>query len=159
MKYEKNQYSEGFSICALIIAGAFFYWAYTNLTDWTYGFPWWGFIALAIGIAIAVGQIAALLNRDKLRNAVLYEYEQNPNASIEEVSRKTGITQKDVRAITLDLKGTGKLRGSFSTKSGTFKAIIPEKTPEAKAKYCPGCGTPIKKEGAQFCGYCGSKIE
>ena len=159
MKYKKNQYSEGFSICALIIAGAFFYWAYTNLTDWRYGFPWWGFIALAIGIAITASQIAALANRGKLRNTVLYEYQENPNASIEEISRKTGISEKDVRAITLDLKGTGRLRGSFSTSTGTFKAIKPEHKEEAKAAYCPGCGTPLKNEGAQFCGFCGYKIE
>ena len=157
MKYEKNQYSDGFSICALIIAGAFFYWGISDLIAWR-GFPWWGFIATAIGIAICVGQIGALANRSKLRNAVMYEYQQNPNASIEEISKQTGITQKDVRAITLDLKGTGNLKGSFSTKTGTFKPIKTEKAPEAKAKFCPGCGTPIKTEEAEFCSYCGSKI-
>ena len=159
MKYQKNQYSEGFHICSLIIAGAFFYWGITDLIAWRWGFPWWGFIATAIGIAICVGQIGALTNRNKLRNAVLYEYEQNPDASIEQISKNTGITQKDVRAITLDLKGTGKLKGKFSTKSGTFKAFTSEKVEEAEAKFCPGCGTPIKKEGAQFCGYCGSRID
>jgi len=28
MKYEKNQYSDGFSICTLIIAGAFLWWGF-----------------------------------------------------------------------------------------------------------------------------------
>ena len=159
MKYEKNQYSSGFSICGLIIAGAFLYWGISDLIAWRWGFPWWGFIATAIGVAISVSQVRALFNRDKLRNLVLYEYQDNPNASIEEISNKTGITQKDVRAITLDLKGTGRLRGSFSTSTGTFKAIKPEHKEEAKAAYCPGCGTPLKNEGAQFCGFCGYKIE
>lgn len=158
MKYQKNQYSKGFGLCALIIAGAFFYWGITDLIDWRWGFPWWGFIATAIGIAIIVGQIAALANRSKLRNAVMYEYTQNPNASIVEISRKMGITLRDVRAITLDLKGTGQLRGSFSTKSGTFKVIEPKKSDGPKANFCSGCGSPIKREGAEFCSYCGSKI-
>lgn len=158
MKYEKNQYSDGFSICALIIAGAFFIWGLNTTIEFGTWF-WSGFIFMGIGIAIAVGQFAALANREKLRNAVFYEYQENPNASIEEISKKTGITQKDVRAITLDLKGTGKLRGSFSTSTGTFKAIQPEKKVEAKGSFCPGCGTPIRKEGAQFCSFCGAKLE
>jgi len=32
VKYERNQYSEGFSICALIIAGAFLYWGLAHLS-------------------------------------------------------------------------------------------------------------------------------
>jgi hypothetical protein len=159
MKYEKNQYSEGFSICALIIAGAFLYWGITDLIAWKWGFPWWGFISTGIGIAILVSQIAALTNREKLRNTVLFEYQDNPSANIEEISKKTGITQKDVRAITLDLKMKGQLRGSFSTKTGGFKAIELKAPEKDKANYCPGCGSRIKKEGAQFCGYCGSNLE
>ena len=160
MKYEKNQYSEGFSICALIIAGAFFYWGITSLIPWG-RWSWWGFIATGIGIAILISQILALTNRSKLRNVVLSEFQANPDATIDDVSKGTGITPKDIQAIILDLKASGQLRGKFNTTTGQIKHLsIPEKEvpTEERAKYCSSCGTPIKKDAAQFCAYCGAQI-
>ncbi len=162
MKYEKNQYSEGISLCTLIIAGVFLYWGVSILIGggWV---PWWGIIPLGIGIIIAAGQIAVLANRGKLRNAVKYEYIDNPNASIEEISKKTSISKKDVQAITLDLKIRGDLRGKFSTKTGVFKTIPDQVNNKAseqiKRNFCANCGSPIKKDHAEFCAFCGSKIE
>lgn len=160
MKYEKNQYSEGFSICALIIAGAFFYWGISSFIPWD-RWSWWGFISTGIGIAILVSQILALTNRSKLRNVVLSEFQANPDATIDAVSNSTGITPKDIQAIILDLKASGQLRGKFNTSTGQIKHFsIPEKevSTEERAKYCSNCGTPIKKDAAQFCAYCGANI-
>jgi hypothetical protein len=167
MHYEKNQYSEGFSICGLIIAGAFLYWGFqTFLNPWvvnSWNLWWLGFIWIAIGLAIISSQIYALSNRGRLRNIIKGEILQNPNASIEELASSTGISIKDVRAIVLDLKGRGELRGKFSSKTGQMKHVeVPEKTPEIpktpKGKFCPNCGTPIKKEDALYCEFCGAKI-
>ncbi len=159
MHYERNEYHEGFSICGLIIAGAFLYWGFNNLYNWVW---WWtGFILIAIGISIISSQIYKLTNRSKLRNVVKQEFEQNSNASIEEIARKTGITIKDVRAIVLDLKARGELRGKFSTKTGEAKHVevttSNQPEPHEKGNYCANCGTPIKNESALYCAYCGAK--
>lgn len=165
MKYEKNQYSEGFSICALIIAGFFLWSGINQFINWGNGWEWWGFISTGIGIAILLGQIFALTNRKKLRNVVLGEFQANPEATVEEVSRSTGITQKDINAIILDLKASGQFRVKFNTTTGQVKHMsIPQKisqkgtVSEERAKYCPNCGTPIKKEASQFCAYCGASV-
>ncbi|MFX1452990.1 MAG: zinc ribbon domain-containing protein [Promethearchaeota archaeon] len=150
MKYEKNQYTEGFSICGLIIAGAFFFWGITTLI--TGG--WWGIIFIGIGIAISLGLIRAIVNKKKLRNAVKYEFESNPNATVEEISKSTGISKKDVQAIILDLKMSGELKGKFSSKTGQLIAET-----ESKRQFCPSCGAQIEKEGAQFCNYCGVELK
>ncbi|MFX0040301.1 MAG: zinc-ribbon domain-containing protein [Promethearchaeota archaeon] len=160
MKYEKNQYSEGFSICALIIAGAFLYWGITSLIPWD-AWSWWGFISLAIGIAILVGQIYALTNRSKLRSVILKEFQENPEITVEEVSRSTGISRKDIHAIILDLKASGQLVAKFNSSTGQIKHMsIPEKelSPGERPKYCSNCGTPITKETAQYCVYCGAQV-
>jgi len=150
MKYEKNQYTEGFSICGLIIAGAFLFWGITTIIAG----GWWGIIFIGIGIAISLGLIRAIVNRKKLRNTVKYEFESNPNATIEDISNSTGISKKDVQAIILDLKMSGELRGKFSTKTGQLKLESIE-----KQKFCPSCGAHIEKEGAKFCNYCGAEIK
>ena len=160
MQYKKNQYTEGVSICSFIIAGMFIYWGLNDLLIrpmWENAeVAWWGWIWLAIGAAILVGQIAAWANRSKLRNAILYEYEEHPEATIEEISQNTGITVKDVQAIVLDLKGDGLLRGKFSSTTGQM--IHTEHVSEGKVAYCPNCGTAKVKESAVFCSYCGSKL-
>ena len=168
MKYEKNQYSEGVSICSLIIAGMFVYWGLNDLVirplAENRGVSWWGFIWLGIGASIAVGQVAAWLNRSKLRNAVLYEYETNPTATIEDISQKTGITFRDVQAIVLDLKARGLLRGKFSSTTGEMKHVDvttanpPIETKEDKVSYCPNCGTAKVKGTSVYCSYCGTKL-
>jgi hypothetical protein len=177
MHYERNQYSEGFSICGLIFAGMFLYWGFNTLTTGFFSIfsLWWlGFIFIGIGIAIISGQIYALANRSNLRNVVKYEFGENPNASIEEISANTGITVKDVRAIILDLKARGELKGKFSSKTGEMKYTQVSQTPqpprppqtiieplgeeEKRGQYCPNCGTPVKKEEAMYCAYCGTKL-
>lgn len=162
MKYEKNQYSEGFSICGLIIAGAFMYWGISTLMKGFYGINWIGLLWLGIGAAILAGQIRALSNRSKIRNIVKLEFNENPNASIEEVSSKTGISKKDVQAVVFDLKANGELKGKFSSSTGKLKKAPEkkgEKAQKLKAKYCSSCGTPLKRPEAQFCEFCGAKIE
>ncbi|MFX1444976.1 MAG: zinc ribbon domain-containing protein [Promethearchaeota archaeon] len=153
MKYEKNQYTEGFSICGLIIAGAFFFWGITSIIAG----GWWGIILIGIGIAISLGLIRAIVNKKKLRNAVKYEFESNPNATVEDISKSTGISKKDVQAIILDLKMSGELRGKFSSKTGQLKTVPAATT--GKTEFCPSCGAHIEKEGAQFCNYCGAEIK
>lgn len=166
MKYRKNQYTQGLNICGLIIAGILIYWGINDVLIRPLngeGFHWFGIVWLGIAAAILIGQIAAWVNRDKLRNAVLYEYEANPAATIEEVSNKTGITLRDVQAIVLDLKADGLLRGKFSSTTGEMihaevvsggQAV----STEGNVKYCPNCGTAKAKESAVFCSYCGTKF-
>jgi len=185
MKYKRNQYSEGFSVCSLIIGGIFLYWGLNHFftrrvldPSW-WIFNWWGLILLLIGLSIIGSQIANLFNRSKLRRVVKQEFLQNPNASIDEISKNTGISTKDVRAIILDLKASGELRGRFSSTTGQMKYTevqqkgtpqpIPnqadtvasqqaESPEKRKAKYCPNCGTPVNKENAAYCQYCGAKL-
>ncbi len=155
MKYEKNMYSEGVSICCLVVAGIFIYGAVSLFIS----LSWFGFIPLAIGLAILIGQINRITSREKLRNVVKFEFEQNPNATIEEISEKTNISQKDVQAIILDLKARGELRGKFSSKTGQLKSE-PSATDTGQGTaivYCPNCGTALKS-GVAYCAYCGSKI-
>ena len=161
MKYEKNQYSDGFSICTLIIAGAFLWWGINGFISWGNGSEWWAFIATGIGIAILLGQIFALTNRSKLRNVVLTEFQENPKVTVEDVSKSTSITIKDIQAIVLDLKASGQLRAKFNSQTGQVKHLLPpekEVTLVQKATFCSNCGTPITKESAQYCAYCGAKI-
>ena len=166
MKYKRNQYSEGASICSFIIAGILIYWGINEIFVplWVGTLiNWWGLVWFGIAAAIMIGQIAALANKSKLRNAVLYEYEEHPEATIEEIRQNTGITVRDVQAIVLDLKGNGSLRGKFSSTTGQMTHVDIIKKPqgevsEGKVVYCPNCGTAKVKESAVFCSYCGTKL-
>jgi hypothetical protein len=167
MKYNPNQYASGFSICGLLIAGMFLYWGIDAFLHgfWDFGISWLGFVWIGIGLAILGSQIAALANKSKLRNIVSQEFQANPNISVEEISANTGISVRDVRAIILDLKAAGRLRGQFSASTGeaqSIEVIKPEKSPiqeeASKVNYCPNCGTPIERENSVFCAYCGSKL-
>ncbi|MHA1508185.1 MAG: zinc ribbon domain-containing protein [Promethearchaeota archaeon] len=164
MKYESNQYSDGFSICSLIIAGMFLYWGFNNLLENMFHIWWWfGFILIAIGLSIISSQIYKLTSRSKLRNVVKLEFEENPTISIEQIAANTRITTKDIRAIILDLKASGELRGKFSTKTGEAKhvEVTTSNQPSSQEKgiYCSNCGTPVKREGtAEYCAYCGTKL-
>ncbi len=164
MHYERNEYQEGFSICALVIAGIFLWWGLNilldDITNW-----WWffGFFWILIGLSIASSQFYKLTNRSKLRNVVKQEFEQNPTISIEMIASNTGITVKDSRAIVLDLKAKGEIRGNFSTKTVEAKHVEvlgPNQAPsEEVGKYCANCGTPLKRKGnAVYCAYCGAKL-
>ena len=166
MKYEKNSYVEGFSFCSLIIAGAFLYWGFNGVKD-----SLWNLIQIGIGLSILLSQVRAYTNKPKLRNIVLTEFTRNPNISNKEISRNTGISRKDIKAIIIDLKGSGQLRGTFSQTTGKMQLVEIPKQPEKDAKeieikssgdqrFCKECGTEIdKNEESQFCPYCGSKIE
>jgi len=166
MKYKRNQYSEGVSVCAFIIAGILIYWGINDifLPLWTVTLiNWWGLVWLGIAAAIIIGQIAAWANKSKLRNAVLYEYEEHPEATIDEIRQNTGISIRDVQAIVLDLKADGLLRGKFSSTTGQMTHADVIKKPqgeasEGKVAYCPNCGTAKTKESAVFCSYCGTKL-
>ena len=166
MKYKRNQYSEGVSVCAFIIAGILIYWGINDIFSplWTVTLiNWWGLVWLGIAAAIIIGQIAAWANKSKLRNAVLYEYEEHPEATIDEIRQNTGISIRDVQAIVLDLKADGLLRGKFSSTTGQMTHADVIKKPqgeasEGKVAYCPNCGTAKTKESAVFCSYCGTKL-
>jgi hypothetical protein len=164
MKYERNEYHEGFSICALVIAGIFLWWGFNiildDMTNW-----WWffGIFWILIGLSIMSDQTYKLTNRTKLRNIVKQEFEQDPTISVEKIASNTGITEKDTRAIILDLKARKEFRGKFSTKKGAGKhvevASSSQKPSEEKGKYCANCGTPVKRDGsAVYCAYCGAKL-
>ena len=166
MKYKRNQYSEGVSVCSFIIAGILIYMGINDIFIHLWVgtlINWWGLVWFGIAAAIIIGQIAALANKSKLRNTVLYEYEEHPEATIEQISQSTGITIRDVQAIVLDLKSDGLLRGKFSSTTGqmTHADIIKKpqgEVSEGKVVYCPNCGTAKVKESAIFCSYCGTKL-
>ena len=154
MKYNKNQYSDGSSICAVIIAVGLIYGGIT----WFY--MWYISIFLIVGgLSIIISQVRAIANRGNLRRAVKFEYESNPDATIEGISKSLGITQKDVQAITLDLKVRGELRGIFSTTTGTLEVVPASAPDDEKSKFCPHCGTPIREGSALFCAYCGAPFQ
>jgi hypothetical protein len=163
MKYKRDQYNNGFSVCALIIAGMFFYFGFNDF--WTYNVSWLSFLWIGIGAAILSSQIATIVNRSKLKNVVLNEFKSNPNISVEEISANTGISVRDIRAIILDLKAAGRLRGGFSRITGEGESvkiveskIVKEQPIQEKVVYCHNCGTEIKRENAEYCSYCGAKI-
>ena len=167
MQYKRNQYTEKVSVCSFIIAGILIYWGsndlFINPILNSKPISWWGLFWYGIAAAILIGQFAAMFNKSKLRNAVLYEYEDHPEATIEQISQNTGITVKDVQAIILDLKANGSLRGKFSSTTGqmTHGEVMKKsqgEVSEGKVAYCPNCGTAKVKESAVFCSYCGSKI-
>ena len=159
MKYIRNQFIIAGSFLwwgiTFIVAGALMWWGITVL-QWS----WSGILVIAIGVLILSSQIVAIANRSKLRRVVLQEFQTTPDASIEDVSMRTGISRNDVRAIILDLKASGQLIGKFSTKTGQIKHVSIQKEPvssEERSKYCHNCGTPISKESTQYCAYCGAK--
>lgn len=160
MKYIKNQFIIAGSFLwwgiIFIITGVLLWWGITVL-QWS----WTGFFVIGVGIVILSSQIIAIVNRSKLRRVVLQEFQTTPDASIEDVSMRTGISRKDVQTIILDLKASGQLIGKFSTKTGQIKLVSIQKEPvdrEEIRKYCPNCGTPISKESTLYCAYCGAKI-
>lgn len=154
MKYSKNQYSDGASFCSVIIAMGFIYWGII----WFF-LIFWPIIMISIGLSIIYAQIRAIANRGNLRRAVKFEYESNPEATVESISRNLGITIKDVQAITLDLKARGELRGVFSTTTGTIQVVPASAPEEEKSKFCPHCGTPIREGSALYCAYCGAPFQ
>jgi hypothetical protein len=167
MKYKRDQYINGFSICSLIIAGMFLYWGIDAFFDksWNFVFSLWGLLWFSIGVAILSSQIAVIANRSKLKKVVLHEFQSNPNISVEEMSANTGISVRDVRAIILDLKAAGKIRGSFSNITGEAESMKtvkitpdPPQSVEQRGSFCPNCGSEIKREKAEYCSYCGAKI-
>ncbi|MHA1775389.1 MAG: zinc ribbon domain-containing protein [Promethearchaeota archaeon] len=175
MKYEKNQYSEGFSYCSMIIGGAFLYWGISSLI----GNSWIGLLWIGIALSIFSSQYYALTNRSKLRRIVLNEFISKPNVSLEEIQKKTGISKKDIKAIVLDLRGSGQLRGTFSETTGQMELapelltnlnqsqqnsleqpiITESETNIPKALFCKECGTKITENvDAKYCPYCGSSL-
>ncbi len=160
MKYKSNQYTEGASICGFIIAGAFIWWGISGLVQFRAWWDLWNLIWLGIGLSIIGGQVAAIANKSRLRKTVKYELESNPNASIDNISKSTSITKKDVQAIILDLKMRGELRGNFSSKTGELKTVPVDSptTEKVAAKFCPHCGTTVKKGEAKFCNVCGGGL-
>ena len=159
MKYIRNQFIRAGSVMwwsfIFITGGAALWWGITVL-QWSWG----GIFTIAIGVAILSSLIVAIANRSKLRRVVLQEFQTTPETAIEDVSMRTGISIKDVRAIVLDLKASGQFIGEFSTKTGQLEQVLIQKEPvnaEESSKYCHNCGTPISKESAQYCAYCGAK--
>ena len=61
----------------------------------------------------------------------------------------------------LDLKASGQLKAKFNSETGQVKHLVkeePEATPGGRSRFCSNCGTPITKESAQYCAYCGGQI-
>ncbi len=175
MKYEKNQYSEGFSYCSMIIGGAFLYWGISSLIDTS----WIGLLWIGIALSIFSSQYYALANRSKLRRIVLNEFIRKPNVTLEEIQENTGISKKDIKAIVLDLRASGQLHGTFSETTGQMELALellqgqnqsqPTSIQQSNAAeievnapkllFCKECGTKITENvDAKYCPYCGSNL-
>jgi hypothetical protein len=158
MRYIRNQFVRSGSfmwwIFIFLIAGTFLWWGIFVL-QWS----WTGIFPIFIGISILFRLIIATSNRSKIRNIVLDEFGTRPEASIKDISMRTGISRRDVRAIILDLKASGHFIGKFSTKTGQNHLLIQssDNSIEEFSKYCHNCGAQ-NKESAQYCSYCGTRI-
>ncbi|WP_162306580.1 hypothetical protein DSAG12_04060 [Promethearchaeum syntrophicum] len=51
MKYERDQYVEGFSYFSLLIAGAYLFWGFSKVVEGFY----WNLISIGMGIIILMG--------------------------------------------------------------------------------------------------------
>lgn len=160
MKYIRNQFVRTGSfmwwIFIFLIAGALLYWGIT-IMQWS----WTGIFIIFIGVAILFRVVITISNRSKIRNIVLHEFEKRPEASIEEISLRTGISKRDVRAIILDMKMSMHSEDKISTILGKNNYILSQKEQfslQQKNKYCQSCGTPISDNTAQYCTYCGATI-
>ena len=164
VSYEKDQYTGGFHVCALIIAVILLWIGFQWLLNPSDPLNFWWFLSFFLilgGIGIISSQIYALANRKHLRKVVKEEFVKFPDITVEKVAQNTGITIKDVKAIVLDLKAAGELRGSFSSQTGQMKTIpveIVDDEEQEKKNYCKDCGTLIEEESAIYCSYCGARL-
>ena len=157
MNYIRNHY---------VITGSLFWWFIAFLTAsasifWGIALLPYAIPLLIVGVVIITAQTLGAKNRSKLRNLVLHELPTNPNASIEHIKSSTGITKGDIRAIIIDLKGSGLFKDTFSKKAGQMEhESIPEEPVGSKEiiLYCPNCGSPVSNESDQNCSYCGAEL-
>ncbi|MHA1731181.1 MAG: zinc ribbon domain-containing protein [Promethearchaeota archaeon] len=185
-KYERNQYSDGFSFCGLIIGGIFLYAGISEIFGrgwWGIGVWWIGLFFVVIGGSIIGGNLRALYNRDRLKNLVLNEITLKKTTNVEEIAQSTGLSTKDVRHIVMDLKLEGKLFVHYDKDTGeirdahspvtpgkpannppvSFPNPTPDPLPTPKSesgrsrKYCPYCGN-VLSTGAKFCSFCGGEL-
>ena len=160
---KRKQIKEKAPFCLFFIAGVLVFMGVNTLNPFNFNsmLNLRGLIPVGIGLAIIGSQVVALANKSRLRRIVVYEFESNTNASGDTISQSTGIARKDIQAIILALKMRGELRGNFSSKTGELEAIpVQSPTPEKPAaKFCPHCGTTVKKDEAQFCSVCGAKFD
>ncbi|MFX0077541.1 MAG: hypothetical protein ACFE96_19015 [Candidatus Hermodarchaeota archaeon] len=138
---------------AFITASASIIW---GIILFPYGIP-----LIFVGAVILTAQTLGANNRSKLRRIVLHELQMNPDASLKEIQKSTGITKGDVKAIMIDLKAEELFTDTFSKETGRVKHGSVQKEAIGHReinKYCHNCGTAISSELDQYCAYCGSKI-
>ena len=72
-------------------------------------------------MAIILEQIGVKINHRALRKIVRFEYEDNPEATLEEISNKTGLSIRDIQGIRMDLMKQGeRLGNSYALNSQIF---------------------------------------
>jgi len=86
MKYEKNQYTEGVTLCGAIITGALFYWGISSFIPYDPVNSWWDLFSLVCGIFFLTRGITALTNRDELKRMALNKFASNSGTTIELVA-------------------------------------------------------------------------
>ena len=138
MKYIRNQFVRTGSIMwwvFMLIIGSAALWGGITVMQWS----WAGIFTIIIGVAILYRLIIAAANRDKLRRIIMHEFETSPESTIKDITMNTGISRRDVRAIILDLKSSGRFIGQFSTKTGQIQYISSHNeldSLEKEVKYC-----------------------
>ena len=160
MKYIRNQFVRTGSLMwwiFILIIGSAALWGGITIFQWS----WAGIFPIIIGVAILYRTIVATANRRKLRRIIIHEFERSPESSIKDITWKTGISRRDVRAILLDLKSSERFIGQFPTKTGEMQYITnynEVNSLEEEVNYCQNCGNPISDKSDQYCFYCGAKI-
>jgi len=188
VSFKKKSNISGLNKIGFFISSLFLIWSIFAFNDlfWNFGSDWVGYIWLSVGLLLLFSQIISVMNKYKrsedIRNVVLQEYRANPNASIEEVARITGLNRNSVREILLDLKMRGFLILPFNTTifqpdnvnfaTYTFfdkiKFIMQRRQVQVsqedriiyseKTKICSNCGTKNNRDATNYCEFCGSAL-
>jgi len=156
MQYRRKKHHEVFSILGIFFAGILFIWGIYIFLNWSLT-SWGGWVLIILGLLMISYELYAFQNRVSLRNEVILEFEDNPSASLDDIAQNTGISRDNLRDIVLDLRGSGKMRGLFSTESGHFETFPVKEAQNIRNKYCPRCGASTTQTSV-YCAYCGSRL-
>lgn len=144
------------SILGLFFAGILFIWGIYILVNWSIA-SWGGWFLIVLGLVIIGYELYSLQYRASLMSEVILEFEDNPSASLDDIAQRTGMSRDNLRDIVLDLRGSGKIRGLFSSETGNFETFPVKESQDIRNKYCPRCGA-SRTQSSVYCVYCGTRL-
>lgn len=156
MRYKRKDLEETSVKIALVIAGALiFYGIYVIIA-----FSWLNpgvYISFGIAAAIILYEVWRTRYISKIKEDVFLKFEQNPDASINDIAQTTGLSKENLRDIILDLRGSGRLMGEFSDETGFLETAPVKEKEQDYERYCPHCGAKYRKDNSTYCVYCGNE--